>query len=75
MKVRVECYAGYQAAQEPRVFHLDDARREVRQIVARWREPDADVFRIRADDGHTYLLRRDREADTWELVEARRSDA
>jgi hypothetical protein len=75
VKVRVECYAGYQGDQEPRAFHLGGERRTVAQIAARWREPEADLFRVRADDGHTYLLRRDRETGTWELVDSRRADA
>ena len=75
MKVRVECYAGYQRDQEPRAFHVDGARRAVSEVAARWRDPDADFFRVRADDGHTYLLRHDRDADTWEVVESRRTDA
>ena len=75
MKVRVECYAGYQGDEEPRALHLGDERRTVVAIAARWREPDADLFRVRADDGHVYVLRHDREDDGWEIVQTRLADA
>lgn len=75
MKLRVECYAGYQGEQEPRAFYLEGGRREVVAIAARWREPDADLFRVRADDGHTYVLRHGRDDDGWELTQTRRADA
>lgn len=75
MKVRVECYAGYQGDQEPRALVVDGERLEVVAIAARWREPDADFFRVRAKDGHTYVLRHCRADDSWELAAGRRTDS
>lgn len=68
--IRVECYAGYKANQEPRVVHLGDRRLVVLEIVDRWYDPAADYFRVRLDDGQSCLIRYDREADCWELVAA-----
>ena len=75
VELRVECYAGYKADQEPRAFVLDGTRRLVLGIADRWVEPDATCFRVRADDGHRYLLRHDRTEDAWSLVEVSRADA
>jgi hypothetical protein len=75
VKVRVECYAGYQGEQEPRSLYVEGERVEVVTIAARWREPDGDRFRVRANDGHTYVLWHRPEEDIWELCETRRTDA
>lgn len=75
MRVRVECYAGYQGEQEPRAIYVDGERLEIVTIAARWREPDDALFRVRANDGHTYVLRHSMIDDAWELAETRRTDA
>ena len=36
MPIRVECYAGYRAEQEPLAFLCGERRLEVRAIVDRW---------------------------------------
>jgi hypothetical protein len=41
------------------------------EIVDRWYDPDHNCFKVLADDGKTYLLRNDMNADSWELVEPR----
>jgi hypothetical protein len=69
MSIRVECYAGYQADQEPRAFVLDSVRHRVLGIADRWYDPQATYFKVRADDGHQYLLRHDRTEDRWSLVQ------
>ncbi len=67
--IAVECYAGYKAEQEPRAFTLAGQRRRVLGIADRWYGPDADYFKVRADDGHGYLLRRDRSSGEWRLAQ------
>ncbi len=67
MRVRVECYAGYRADQEPRAFIRDEVRLTVVAIERRWREPDGERFVVRADDGRRYTLRHDRSCDQWDL--------
>jgi len=69
MRVRVECYAGYRADQEPRAFIRAEVRLTVVAIERRWREPDGERFVVRADDGGRYTLRHHRDGDFWELVE------
>ena len=68
MAIRVESYAGYRGEQEPRAFWLGERRIEVLEVVDRWIGPDQRWFRVRADDGHLYILRHDEQPGTWELA-------
>jgi hypothetical protein len=72
MELRVECYAGFRGEQEPRQFWLGERRLTVREIVDRWIEPGRRWFKVRADDGDTYILRHDEGAGAWELAAFRR---
>ena len=67
MAIRVECYAGYRGEQEPRAFWLGERRLEVLELQDRWYGPDYRYFRVKADDGHVYVLRRDDAEDVWTL--------
>lgn len=67
MEIRVECYAGYRGEQEPSVFWLGERRLEVRELLDRWIGPDYRYFRVKADDGDLYVLRRDDANDRWTL--------
>ena len=40
---------------------------EVVEIVDRWLSPEHRYFKVRAEDGHLYLLRHDFELDEWDL--------
>lgn len=68
MIVRVACYAGYRADETPRRFWLDDRKIEIREVVDRWLGPDHRYFKVRGDDGATYLLRHDTETHLWTLT-------
>ena len=68
MILRVECYAGYRAEEEPRRFFLDQRKVEVLEIVDRWLAPDYRYFKIRGDDGATYILRYDVPSHQWEMT-------
>jgi hypothetical protein len=67
MKLRVECYAGCRAEEEPRAFTLGERRLEVQAVLDRWVGPDYRYFKVAASDGNTYILRRDDARDEWEL--------
>jgi hypothetical protein len=67
MKVVVETLSGYRADDQPRRFSIAGVCREVLSVDDRWYGPDDDWFRVRADDGHVYVLRHSRENDTWTL--------
>ncbi len=64
-EVRVQSYSGYKADERPLRFDLHGRELFVKEILKRWYGERCDFFTLIADDGETYLLRRDREADTW----------
>jgi hypothetical protein len=68
LEVNVECYAGYRGDQEPRAFSFGQRRIGVAEILDRWIAPEHRYFKVRGNDGATYILRRDAEADRWELA-------
>ncbi|HJZ73886.1 MAG TPA: hypothetical protein VKE51_19240 [Vicinamibacterales bacterium] len=37
-------------------------------MVDAWLAPDHRYFKLRADNGDTYLVRHDERSDTWELT-------
>ena len=67
MDVSVQSYAGYRAEERPRSFTLNGHAYEVREILDRWFGPDHSYFKVRAQDGITYLLKYDSAADLWTL--------
>jgi len=66
--LRVECHAGYRGDEEPRAFTLGERRFAVEEIIDRWLEPRNRYFKVRADDGRTFILRHDSVADGWDLA-------
>lgn len=76
MNLRVECYAGYKADERPVRFRSDakDARTfEVVEILDQWYGSGYLCFRVRADDGNTYILRHNENDDQWILDSFRRA--
>jgi hypothetical protein len=75
MIVRVECYSGYKAEERPIRFRLDGQDHKVEEVVDQWQSPDATYFKVRSDDGNTYLLRHSQspQEDTWTLESFRRA--
>jgi len=65
--IRVTCYAGYRADQRPLRFSLGERVLQVVVLEDQWYSPHALYFRVRADDGNTYILRHDEESDLWTL--------
>lgn len=59
----VESYSGYRADETPRRFVWNGRNVAVRRIARRWREPDADCFRVTGDDRLDYELRLS--GDSW----------
>ncbi len=70
--IRVECYAGYRGEETPRRFWIDERCVEVADVLDRWLAPDHRYFKVRGDDGDTYILRHDGAADRWEMTMFRR---
>ena len=67
--LRVECYAGYKAAEKPRRFTIAERRYEVLEVIDQWYEPGGTWFRVRGDDGNIYVLRHTEigQLDEWTL--------
>lgn len=68
MEIRVDCYSGYRGEETPRRFWLDERRVEIREVVDRWLDPEHRYFKVKGDDGATYILRHDSETCAWELT-------
>ena len=73
-EIRVEFYSGHRANERPIRFELGDRVYRVDCVDDRWYSPGAVYFRVRADDGHTYVIRHDEESDAWTLEAFRRHD-
>jgi hypothetical protein len=74
-RLRVECYAGYKADQRPLRFFAGDQCYEVVEILDQWYGPEDTYFRVRAHDGHIYVLRHSLDPDAWTIDAFRRSGA
>lgn len=68
----MECYSGHRGEETPRRFAFGERNIEVTEVQDRWHGPDHRYFKILGDDGATYILRRDDEADVWELTSYQR---
>ncbi len=73
MELQVECYAGYKADERPLCFYLGGKKLEVTEVLDRWYGPDDLFFRVRAEDGHLYILRHHQPDDSWSLESFRRA--
>jgi len=66
--LRVECYAGYQGEETPRVFYIGEHRFEVKEVMDRWLAPNHRYFKVTCKEGSLYILRHDVQSNTWELT-------
>ena len=69
MTVQVECYSGRKADERPVRFKLDGRHYIVEELLDQWYGPRDAYFKVRADDGHLYILRRDQSTPegAWNL--------
>lgn len=67
IQVKVRCYSGYKANERPVSFSFGDKEWMVTDILDRWYGPDYAYFKLKADDGGTYILRYSEHRDAWEL--------
>ena len=68
LAILVECYAGQRGEEEPRRFWLGTTPVDVTEVLDRWLAPDHRYFKLRGNDGGTYILRHDAVGDRWELT-------
>lgn len=69
MEIRVECYSGAKADERPVRFHLGERLHIVEELLDQWYGPGDTFFKVRADDGNLYILRKHGSASdgTWTL--------
>jgi len=68
ISIGVECYAGHRGEQTPRTLILAERRIAVAEVLDAWLAPDHRYFKLKAEDGDTYLVRHDELRGTWELA-------
>lgn len=69
--IQVRCYSGHKADERPVSFRIGGAERTVEDIIDQWCGEDHTYFKVLTDDHKVYLLRLDREADSWSLVDVK----
>ena len=68
MIIKVETYSGYKASERPISFSIGERALRVEEILDRWYGKDYEYFKLKADDGCTYIIRYNRAKDEWELT-------
>lgn len=68
LAIQVECYDGYRGEESPRRFFLNHRQINVVTILDRWLAPDHRYFKVKSDDGATYIIRHDVTTGQWELT-------
>ena len=74
--LHVECYAGYKADERPLRFRsgeTDFRTFEVVEALDQWYGVGYRCFKVKPDDGNTYILRHSEDADEWVLKSFRRA--
>jgi hypothetical protein len=66
--ISVECYAGHRGDEEPRAFTLGERRFAVVEILDRWIGPDHRYFKVKVDDGRSFVRRHDEARQEWDLA-------
>ena len=59
MTVEVDSYAGRKGDERPMRFRLDGRLYLVEEVSDQWYGPHDVFFKVRADDGNLYILRKD----------------
>jgi len=71
VRVKVRSYEGYKTDERPVEFQLGEEVYGVRAVLDRWYEPDYTYFKVKANDGNTYILKHSLD-DQWTLESFRR---
>ena len=69
MKLEVDCYSGRMADERPVRFRLDGNEYMVEEVLDQWYGSQDAFYKVRADDGNLYILRRETSTPdgTWRL--------
>ena len=55
----MDCYSGRAADERPIRFRMDGHEYMVEEVLDQWYGPQDTFFKVHADDGNLYILRRD----------------
>jgi hypothetical protein len=66
--VRVECYAGYKGDERPVRIVFAAQTLEIASVEDRWYSPGETYFRLLAENGDRYVLRRHDGQEVWSLT-------
>jgi hypothetical protein len=75
MRLKVECYSARKEGERPVRFWLDDHEYSVEEVVDQWYGPEHLFFKVQANDGNLYIIRRETSAPdgSWDLVSFRQT--
>jgi uncharacterized protein (UPF0128 family) len=73
LKVQVECYSGQKEGERPVRFRMGDHEYIVEEVVDQWYGPEHLFFKVHANDGNLYIIRRETSVPdgSWDLVSFR----
>jgi len=73
MQLQVDCYSGRKADERPVRFRLDENEYLVEELLDQWYGLHDAFYKVRADDGNLYILRRETSTPegSWHLVSFR----
>lgn len=76
MKLQIDCYSGRKAEERPVRFCLEGHTYLVEELLDQWYGPEDIFFKVRADDGNLYILKKQTATPegTWSLVSFRQLD-
>ena len=63
----VECYSGFTYADKPVILTWEDRRMEISRILAEWRTPEKNHFRVRTAEGREFELAYSQATDEWQI--------
>lgn len=66
--IKVDSYSGYKADERPLSITIGENTIKVTDLLDRWYGEDHEYFKLKAEDGCTYIIRRDLKLDEWELI-------
>jgi len=73
MNLEVNCYSGRTAEERPVRFRLEGIQYLVEEVLDQWYGPQDAFYKVRADEGNLYILRRETLTPEghWHLVSFR----
>ena len=64
----MDCYSGRTADERPIRFRMDGHEYMVDEVLDQWYGPQDTFFKVHADDGNLYILRRETSTPRWSVA-------